>query len=781
MFASLGLSLILYICQKRGLRCLQTSVGQMLIGMTWVLTSILVAAIYADDALSARLKLRSSATVAVTAMIYVDRIAQNSQLDLNRWQQQVWVLDQAAVPIQWRLSYPVHASVTPQLGHYYRITGRLKAAQSYAVPGVFDQERWWLQQNIMGSMQVETIQELSPTERSQFGHADFVRQQQSLLSQLGLSVEKQRLHFRELIAAQRYHNAGLLLALLSGDESLLSNETQQLFQRLGISHLLAISGPHVLIFAMIMGLILRQLTHWLYPQLLLRIARPYLLVVPFFLCVCLYAALVGFEIPARRTLLSVGLVSVLLLLKQALQPFSLVLMSASLLLLFDPFSLLSAAFWLSYGACFILLRVYQSLQVQRADHEFVYRWWRSVISLFALLIVSQWKIFIALMPLILLMFHQVSGLAPVANFIAVPLIGSVIVPIEVLAGCLSLFFPKLAVVLWHLADRVLSALVLVLERLDQHFQSGLQFIALSPWQIVGFSLIVAMLMLPRGILPRAWLLLCGIAMIFSHQSDADFELNILDVGQGQAVYLVAAQHKIMIDVGGKYNEKVWGIADQVVIPYLMNRGISGLDQVILSHLDQDHSGAFERISQVVKIRQLYSSEYASHFKAFDFDYCHAGQQWRYGGVSIQVLAPQTTQLSAAHQDRNEHSCVVYIQVPQAEHYQNFLIMGDAGWKTEYQLLQQYPDLKVDVLLLGHHGSRHSSSLAFLKQLQPKFAIVSAGQDNRYGHPNPIVLARLKALNIPLLSTIEQGMVQFYLDRQQMKLSVYRDRRRWLKR
>lgn len=747
----------------------------------WLLSSALLGAVYADQALTTRLALRSLEPKSVSALIYVDAIAQNSQADPNRWQHKVTVLNQQPVPVYWRLSYPAQAPQTPQLGQYYRVTGQVKAAHSYAIAGVFDQERWWLQQNIMASLQVETMQLLSPEQIAALGYRDFVRQQQSVFARLAVQIEAQRLSFRDFIARHSFHNAGLLLALLTGDESLLGADTQQLFKALGISHLLAISGPHVLVFAMLFCWLFMRIVHWLCPLLLLRIARPYLLVLPFLLCVWLYAALVGFEIPAQRTLLSVVLISAFLLMKQALAPLKILLISASLLLLFDPFSVLSAAFWLSYGACFILLRVYQSLQTQRARSQSAPSRWQSLGAFLYLMTVSQWKIFIALAPLLLLMFHQISWLAPIANFIAVPMIGSLIVPIEVLAASISMYFPTLAVYGFHLADALLQALLLALQWLDRFAVQALQYFALSTWQIIALSLLVAMRLLPQGVLPRAWIGLGAMALLFSHRSRPEFELNILDVGQGQAIFLALPKHKMMIDVGGKYNEQQWGVGQQLIIPYLMDQGIARLDQVVLSHLDQDHSGAFDYIQQVVPIAKLYSSENDARFQGLDFNYCYAGQQWRYGQISITVLSPQRDQLQQAHQDKNEHSCVIYIQVPQAQSLQNFLIMGDAGWKTEYQLLQQYPDLKVDVLVLGHHGSRHSSSYAFLKQLQPKWAVVSAGKDNRYGHPNPIVLARLKDLSIPVLSTIEHGSVQFYLDQQQMKWSVYRDQRRWLKR
>ena len=128
------------------------------------------------------------------------------------------------------------------------------------------------------------------------------------------------------------------------------------------------------------------------------------------------------------------------------------------------------------------------------------------------------------------------------------------------------------------------------------------------------------------------------------------------------------------------------------------------------------------------------------------------------------------------------SCVVYVQVKNAQPYQNFLLMGDAGWRTEYQILQDYPDLKVDVLVLGHHGSRHSSAYAFLKQLKPKIVIASAGFNNRYGHPSDMVRLRLKELKIPLLSTVQQGSIQFSRQANgQMQLHYAREQKLWLKR
>lgn len=246
-----------------------------------------------------------------------------------------------------------------KLGHYYQIQGQAKPAHSYAVDGVFDQEKWFIQENISATF---TIHQIIEIDENELNYSKFIRQQKHWISKFKLGIEQKRLDFRALINAGKYQNQGLMLALLTGDESLLSKKQQDQFKRLGISHLLAISGPHVLIFASLVIAVFSAMINRFYAQVYLKIPKQYLILLPFCCAVWIYTAFVGFEIPAIRTLLTVLITATLLLTKQSIQPLKTLLISASLLLLYDPFSILSAAFWLSYGACFILLRIYQTIQ-----------------------------------------------------------------------------------------------------------------------------------------------------------------------------------------------------------------------------------------------------------------------------------------------------------------------------------------------------------------------------------------------------------------------------------
>ena len=735
---------------------------------------------YAQHQLDDRLQLRERQTDQVEVVAYVKNINEWGESSI---QQKIQVLNRHTEVVQWQtfLKNEKQADHQPvlELGQYYRLQGKLLPAHSYATQGVFDQEQWYLQQSIMSGFKVTSVQKLPEQDISALGYGRYVRQQHSFSNQIQLWMEQQRLALRNFIDQQPVKHKGLLLALLTGDKSLLKPETEQCFQRFGMSHLLAISGPHVLIFALLLCWSLHQLIGRYCPQVYLKWPKQYLLIVPFCICVVLYCAFVGFEIPALRTLLTCLLISGFVLLKQKIQALNILLLSASILLIFDPFSILSAAFWLSYGACFVLLRIYQTVQQSHAEE--IKTKTQAIKIQVKILIESQWKIFLALFPLMLIFFKQVAWITPLSNLFAIPWIGMVIVPLDVIAALCYFIFEPLGSLIFQINDGCLSVLLIFMQLLDRLFSPALQPVAMNFWMLLSLCLGLIILFLPRGVLPKTWSVLCFVPLIMIDSTKNEFELTVLDVGQGQAIFVRDQEQTLMIDTGGNYDEAKFSVGKQIILPFLSVKGVSELNQLILTHLDQDHKGAYESIKHDLPIKKIYSNEQLEVADSSQFDYCHQGQKWQWSDrVNLTVLSPKAEQLANAKDEKNEMSCVVYLQVKNAQPYQNFLLMGDAGWPTEYQILQDYPDLKVDVLVLGHHGSRHSSAYHFLKQLNPKMAVASAGFNNRYGHPSVVVESRLKELKIPLLTTIEHGSIRFFKHKSIMAIEFERDSKQWLK-
>lgn len=638
--------------------------------------------------------------------------------------QQIVEVEQPTGSVRWKAILNTEL----ELGRDYYLEGNVKPIHTYAVAGVFDQEKWMLQQDIMATFLVKKVEPTS-------------------IRHGGVWIEQQRLKYRQYFTQHNFTQKGLMLALLTGDESLLDQKTQSLFKDLGISHLLAISGPHVLIFALMMSWFLHHILCWLYPRVYEKFPKHYVLALPFLACVLFYCAFVGFEIPALRTLFTTILITLTLCFRQKFSSSFIVLGSASLLLLVAPLSILSVAFWLSYGASFILLRVYQTVIFKQAPTLQA-----KCKLVFLQFIQAQAAIFIALLPITIFFFQEVAFISPISNLIAIPIIGGVVVPLEVFAAIIGGTF------VFEIANTVLTVLVKILNLLPTH----MSYIWLTPFQTACLGCAIVVLFLPKGVVPKVWILICLLPLVLPSKKP-NFELTVLDVGQGQAVFVRSKNHQLLIDTGGSFNENKYSLADKVLRPYFVQQGVKSLDEVILSHLDKDHSGAFPKLKQIMPIHRVRSNE--------KHELCLAGQENHYDGVTIKILAPWRGVEQPS--ERNDQSCVVYITYQK----QHFLIMGDAGFKTEQQLMQHYPRLPVDVLVLGHHGSKFSSSPEFLAYANPKLAIASAGQGNTYGHPSLEVQERLKQLHIPLFVTADKGSIYFNED----VMSFYRDHRRWLQR
>ncbi len=712
---------------------------------------------------------------------------------LNEWgeqsiQQKVTVLNLNQTDPQQNRSYLAFIPQTLiqagqpalELGHYYRLNGFIKPAHGYAAAGVFDQEKWYVQQGLHSGFKVKQIEALNMQQVEAMGYAHAVRQNKRWTHRLALWIEQQRLNLRLFIVHQPIRNKGLILALLTGDESLLDQTVKEFFQRFGISHLLAISGPHVLIFAGMVCWLMQRAVSVFYPKLYLFLPRQYWLIFPFLICAVLYSLFAGFEVPALRTVLMCLLASIFILLKQKIQPLKLLMLSASVLLLLDPFSILSAAFWLSYGACFILLRIYQTLQREQCQLEQQTHALKKLLLTLRLLALSQWKIFVALSPLMILFFKQLAWIAPLSNLIAIPWLSCVVVPLDILAALCYAAAPALSSLLFQLNDLLLSGLLAVLQGIDSLFHPAMQPAALNGWMLCLLVLGLLILFLPPGLMPKSWSVAAFLPLLMPGIYPQKFELHIIDVGQGQAILIREGRHSMMVDMGGNYDEQKFSVGKQVIQPFLAVHALRGLDQLVLTHLDQDHSGAYYSLQSILPIQHLYSSEKPQNVPVqTSFEPCVQGQRWQWSEqVSIEVLSPRAEQLQAAGRSKNENSCVLLVHVAQAMPYSSFLLMGDAGWETEFQLMQDYPQLQADVLVLGHHGSRNSSAYYFLQAVQPKLAVASAGKENRYGHPAPITQARLQQLHIPLLTTIAEGSIRFKLDKTQMMISFARDDQMW---
>ena len=763
---------------------------RMVLSIIGVLLSVVFGAGYAgwqlDQALDTRLTEPQQRTARVKVIGISDGVG-------DQWRQVVQVLDapqaQESQDTRWLIYATADwnpaqknppATLVPAMlpGQIWQVQVKLKPAHSTASPGAFDVEKWLLQQHISAT---GTLQQ-----------AQLLADKQPL--SVAVAVQRERLRIRDHISQlnntapdlSQQSAKGVLLGLLTGDRSMIDAPTTLLYQKMGISHLLAISGPHVILAALMLSWLLQKMLDR-FPFMYSRMERPRWLLPFFLLIVVAYAVLAGFDIPAQRTVFMVILTTVLWWWRRRWPASRILLVAASVLLLLDPLAVLSAAFWLSFGAVAILLSMNQlstlNVALEAAEHPAsrLHQARQTLIQFIGL----QWRLFVLLSPLVLLCFAKLSWLSPLVNLLAIPLLSLIILPLNLFAYAVFQVYPPLADLIWQVALGLLCYFHQGLNALAGWFPAALQPMQLSRLQLISLFAALMLLLLPKGLLPKWWLAFLLIPVFYPARSSAPLMIQVLDVGQGLSVLIKTSQHAMLVDTGAKlFNGSDMG--EKVVMPALRAQGITRLDQLMLTHLDNDHSGGADHILAQLPVTRLSSSEPFGQHPTY---LCEAGQQWQWDGILFRTLSPlpahrRNAALNPKLSTKNERSCVLMVELPAQGQLaaQRVLIMGDAGLYTEFLMLQQQRDLKADLLIVGHHGSAHSSSTPFLQAVQPQRAVISAGYLNRYQHPAAIVLARLQQQGIAIDSTISSGTLTYELGQHaEIQPLRYRNQTRWLQR
>jgi competence protein ComEC len=556
-------------------------------------------------------------------------------------------------------------------------------------------------------------------------------------------VQRWRQHVRDAIDAKvsDARAAGVLAALAVGDQSAIDRDDWDLFRRTGIAHLVSISGLHVTMFAWCAGAVVG----WLWRRsvrAMLWLPAPTAALWGGLWAAAGYAVLSGWGVPAQRTVWMLGVV-VLLRSAGLRWPWPLVLLAAaSVVTLLDPWALQQPGFWLSFAAVGLLMVSSPLAQGREAaDPLTPVGRWRHVIGegLRTQLIAT-----IGLAPLTLVFFQQISLVGFAANLIAIPLVTLVITPLALLG--------TLAPVLWTAGAWCVSMLA--------GFLGWLAQAPVAVWSVgvaPGWAQLSALLGATLLVMPLPWRVrLSALPLVLplllpprDLPGIGHFELVAADVGQGTAVIVRTRHHVLLYDSGPRYTPES-DAGQRVLLPLLRARGDERIDRLVLSHRDTDHIGGAQALLAQVPVGELLSSLEPQHplrleaqQRAVSAPRCEAGQRWAWDGVRFEVLHPAPDGYEAARKP-NTLSCVLRVQGAGM----SALLTGDIERDQEIRLLREQPEaLRTDVLLAPHHGSKTSSSAAFLDAVQPRVAVFQAGHHNRYGHPADEVLERYRERGI----------------------------------
>jgi competence protein ComEC len=620
----------------------------------------------------------------------------------------------SGLPSKLRLAW--YGGPTMQAGERWRLAAKLKRPRGLVNPHSFDYEAWLLARRIGASGTIKAGERVTVAEGGQ-AWRDRLRQR--------------------LVSVDAHGRSGAIAALVVGDDSGLSTSDWRILQDTGTVHLMVISGQHVGMLASLLYGLVALMARWgIWTQ---RIA--------WLPCACglalagslAYGWLAGFEVPVQRALVMVTLVLVWRLRFRHLGVWLPLLIALNGVLLVDPLVGLQSGFWLSFLAVALLALVFRG-------RLGAWRWWRALGR-------AQWSMALGLLPVLLALGLPVSLSGPVANLFAVPLVGLLIVPLSLL-GTALLWLPNAGETLLWTAGGLLMFLFDALRWLAGWQPAWLPAsLPLWGWFLVVLGMLL--ILLPSGVPFRALGLVLLLPLLFppaNRPPVGHADVWVFDVGQGLSVLVRTREHALLYDAGPSYGD--FDIGERVVLPSLRTLGLADLDLLMLSHADSDHAGGALAIQRQMPAARVLSGEPERLPASLSAERCPSGSSWEWNQVRF------TLWRWSKAQDGNQSSCVLLVEA----NGERLLLTGDIDIPTEQALLASEMPLDVQWLLVPHHGSRSSSSTAFIEATGASGALVSRSLHNAFGHPHPDVVERLQASGARIHDTAEQGAIQIWLGR-----------------
>ncbi|VAW74484.1 DNA internalization-related competence protein ComEC/Rec2 [hydrothermal vent metagenome] len=631
-----------------------------------------------------------------------------------------------------------------QPGQRWQLEIQVKQPNGFRNQGSFDYEQWLFRQKIIATGQVKRG-----------------THNKKLADNAGSLLLQIRHHFdqrlRQLLHSYQFtkNHIALIRALALGERSMISVKQWQVLRQTGTAHLVAISGLHIGLAASFMYVLARFCWSRFY-YLSSRLASHKLAAGAAIIAAFSYAALAGFSIPTQRALLMTLILMLALIYSIKIDPGKLVCIALLAVLGIDPLAILDSGFWLSFIAVAFIF--FAAPLIHRKSKLID---WLGI----------QFLLLLCLAPLSIHYFQTVTLIGPIANMIVIPVISLLVVPLILLA-CVFLFISQtIAAYLLLVTSLLLHICWVILEYLFLWFPAltGFGSRSLSATLLAFIGIIVVLIPCIKEIKILAaflFLPLLSPALLFTKNTlgQGEILMTVLDSGQGLAVVVKTASQILVYDVGARFSEH-FDIGNAVIVPYLNMQGVSDIDWVIISHKDNDHRGGFESVAKVKTIKHLLSGSPQS-LKQFPVKACVQGQRWRVDEVSFSVLHPHNKDFETG----NNRSCVVLIK----SRFGSILLTGDIHREAEQRIYER-SNIKADVLVVPHHGSKTSSSWAFLRQVNPTLAIVSAGFQNRFGHPSKVIMKRYSALKIKVLNTAKSGSIELKIGKsgQDFRIRQYR--------
>jgi len=610
---------------------------------------------------------------------------------------------------------------TLKLGDKISANGVLKEPSSNTVPNLFNYQKYLLYRNIFFLMDAERL--------------NYLEHNTSLLYAIkNWMIDK----------IDKVDHTGYFRIFLLGDKSLMENDIITAYQKNGISHLFSISGMHVSFIASIILAFLSKITY--------QIKFQYSVVSGVLL---FYLFLTDLGASILRTVIMFLLTSINRCYHLEISKVDIMLLTLVVAIIINPFILCDVGFQFSYGISLALV-LFQTKTIQIKK--------KLLQSLFI-----SFLCFLVSFPICVYHFYEVNFLSIILNVIMIPIVSMIVFPFTMITFLLPFLYPIYEVMI-TLLERI-NSWVVAIDIFQIVFTKPNLVVIICYYLIIGLTLwnwkFVFMLFI----------------MMFFHKLypyfDSKFLFIMLDVGQGDCLFIELPynQGNILIDTGGKieYEKEDWqqreekfSYATRVVIPYLNSLGLKKIDYLILTHGDFDHMGEAINLVENIKVEKVMFN--CGEFNELEQELIEVLDKKKIPYYScIKELNIDDNKLyflnNKEHDNENDNSSVIYTELSNHK----FLFMGDAGVEVEEDLIKKYNLQDIDVLKVGHHGSKTSSGKEFINEINPKYSIISVGKNNRYGHPNKEVLNVLE--DSKMYRTDEAGSIMFKIKNNKLQIET----------
>jgi len=643
-------------------------------------------------------------------------------------------------------------------GQRWKLKVKIKRPYGSLNPYTFDFERWSFQHDFGASGSVRS--------------GELIQSYEIAMTEFSLAMEYRRWQLRKKIIHSLPHDArygGVISALVMGDQNAISQDDWRVFNITGIGHLISISGLHVTMLAGFGAMTAGWL--WRRQSLPLLIPVGKVAAAAGFLTAFLYAWLAGFQIPAQRTMYMVGVVAFALWSGRNPRSFDIWWWALAFVLLIDPMAPYTPGFWLSFGAVAAILfamKDSEGLLGIPTGQELELAWRYRLMQALREACRVQAVVTIALLPLTLFWFYQISIVSPLANAFAIPVVSYIVTPLAIAGALLPQFIGKWLLLPAHMTMEYLAIL------LDwmANFKWAVAFSNQPEWWALGLSIAGIVIAIRPGALCDSWMLrILGLALcatlfiqpiVSGGLQPGDFQATVLDIGQGTSVLIETKSKKLLYDTGPIQGKDDAG--QRIVLPFLRGRGIDHIDRMVISHSDSDHIGGAASLLKEIKFDVMMGSLPANNplltnlaGRGIPSFPCRFGQYWVWDEVEFHIWHPHESTIFEERNSGkpNEMSCVLEVRNQST----SFWLTGDVEKQGEAEIHARLSQFALDqlvekelIFMAPHHGSKTSSSLALLKRLDPDVSFAQNGYRNRYGHPHPTVTARYESLNIPFYQT-----------------------------